>query len=302
MDDVTCPKCKTTKYRNPSMRLMVNVCGHGLCESCVELLFVKGSGSCPECNIPLRRTNFRIQLFEDASIDKEVEIRRRVLRDYCKTQNDFGSLRDYNDYLEMVEDIIFNLSNNVNVVETNRLIAEYKEANKEFLSKHKHRSIISQERLELEDIIAEERSVEAKRKLEDARIEAAVKISKVRDKEKLIDDLMFSEGDAKAIVEEHKVLRGTQVSNASELLAANRTALNIGGLVEEGLPYVYEEISQEFDGPSPPISEAEVNRQKYDVHIRPADESEKAAGYQESMAALRALQEAMSGLYFRCDA
>jgi len=43
MEDAACPKCKSTKYRNPSMKLMVNVCGHALCESCVELLFVKGN-------------------------------------------------------------------------------------------------------------------------------------------------------------------------------------------------------------------------------------------------------------------
>ncbi|KAA8582184.1 hypothetical protein FQN60_008924 [Etheostoma spectabile] len=30
MDDQGCPRCKTTKYRNPSLKLMVNVCGHTL--------------------------------------------------------------------------------------------------------------------------------------------------------------------------------------------------------------------------------------------------------------------------------
>jgi hypothetical protein len=40
--EAVCPRCKTTSYRNPNMKLMVNVCGHNLCESCVELLFVKG--------------------------------------------------------------------------------------------------------------------------------------------------------------------------------------------------------------------------------------------------------------------
>ena len=49
-----------------------------------EALFMKyllpGSGSCPECDVPLRRTNFRLQLFEDAFVDKEVDIRRRILR------------------------------------------------------------------------------------------------------------------------------------------------------------------------------------------------------------------------------
>lgn len=42
MDDIVCPRCKTTKYRCPSLTLMVNVCGHTLCENCVELLFAKG--------------------------------------------------------------------------------------------------------------------------------------------------------------------------------------------------------------------------------------------------------------------
>ena len=42
MEDQACPRCKTTKYRNPSLKLMVNICGHTLCESCVDLLFLKG--------------------------------------------------------------------------------------------------------------------------------------------------------------------------------------------------------------------------------------------------------------------
>ncbi len=131
MDDQECPRCKTTRYRNPSLKLMVNVCGHALCENCVELLFVRGSGiylcivswrklittyvqiydkvsilhflfmvfkgflliklfpwlkdfiivgACPQCNVPLRRTNFRVQLFEDPTVEKEVDIRRKILK------------------------------------------------------------------------------------------------------------------------------------------------------------------------------------------------------------------------------
>lgn len=42
MDDFVCPRCKTSKFQNPSLKMMVNVCGHGLCENCVDLLFLKG--------------------------------------------------------------------------------------------------------------------------------------------------------------------------------------------------------------------------------------------------------------------
>jgi len=51
------------------------------CENCVEVLFIRGSANCPECGIVLRRNNFRLQLFEDAFVEKEVEIRRKVLKE-----------------------------------------------------------------------------------------------------------------------------------------------------------------------------------------------------------------------------
>ena len=34
MDDQSCPRCLTTKYRNPKLKLMVNVCGHKLYVVC----------------------------------------------------------------------------------------------------------------------------------------------------------------------------------------------------------------------------------------------------------------------------
>lgn len=62
-------------------------------------MICSGSGSCPECGIPLRRSNFRQQLFEDSAVDKEVDIRKRILKEYNKRQEDFATLREYNDYL-----------------------------------------------------------------------------------------------------------------------------------------------------------------------------------------------------------
>lgn len=50
------------------------------CENCVEMLFVRGSGNCVQCDTPLRKSNFRVQLFEDPTVDKEVEIRKKVLK------------------------------------------------------------------------------------------------------------------------------------------------------------------------------------------------------------------------------
>ncbi|XP_053620109.1 CDK-activating kinase assembly factor MAT1 isoform X2 [Plodia interpunctella] len=198
MDDQACPRCKTTKYRNPSLKLMVNVCGHTLCESCVDLLFLKGSGSCPECNVPLRRSNFRVQLFEDPMVEKEIDIRKRVLKDYNKKEEDFATLREYNDYLEEIETIIFNLTNNIDVVNTNKKIEQYKKENREIIMKNKAK--IGQEELELEEILEIEKQMEDLRRAEIARMEQEAKKQKIREKEALIDELMFAEGDAKDIL------------------------------------------------------------------------------------------------------
>lgn len=123
-NELSCPRCKTNKYRNPALKLLVNVCGHSLCENCVDLLFVKGSASCPRCGLSLRRTNFRTQLFEDAIVEKEVDIRKRILRDFNKKEEDFDTLDEFNDYLEFVETIIYNLTNNIDVDSTKRKIGK----------------------------------------------------------------------------------------------------------------------------------------------------------------------------------
>ena len=258
---------------------------------------------------------FRLQLFEDAKIDKEVDIRRRILRDFNKTEMDFDSLRNFNDYLEMVEDIIFNLCNNIDILETNKKIAEYKEVNKAQIAKNKHKT--KTDLIELEDILAEEKLLADKAKAEVEEEEKLAKIRKVQNKEKLIDDLMFSESDAGSIIKSHEnnisatsELNGiAKYSSGADLVAASRAAkgnsqkqqlgLNAGNsiIVSEGMPYSYEPLSTYYEGPPPPSWDS-IKEDGYYRHIRPAEQSEKAGGYVENIACWRALQEAMCGLYF----
>lgn len=56
---------------------------------------------------------------------------------YNKTGQDFDTLREYNDYLESVEDIIYNLVYQIDVDETNAKIAEYKQQNRTQIAKTK---------------------------------------------------------------------------------------------------------------------------------------------------------------------
>nr|CAG4643445.1 EOG090X0BPM [Ilyocryptus agilis] len=305
-DQITCPKCKTTKYRNPSLVLMVNVCGHALCEACIDLLFVKGSGACPECQTPLRRSNFRVQLFEDPSVDKEVEIRRRILKEYNKRQEDFASLREYNDYLEEVETIIFNLVFDVDTVETNKMIDNYKRENRDLIQRNRNRC--TQEERELEELLDMERAQEKEKAGMYVSAELEEKKQKHKAREKLIDELMFSDADAKSIVASHvQAVASTAAKAETQLANKFSSGIQIGlrGAQnflpvpkQEDLPlYSYTAPVFDYNGPVPPPMES-LGRLNYFANIRPANVAERAGGYTEAMSCCRALQEAMAGLFY----
>lgn len=51
------------------------------CEGCIDSVFTRPSAACPECGLALRRNQYRAQQFEDSYIEKEVEIRKKVLKE-----------------------------------------------------------------------------------------------------------------------------------------------------------------------------------------------------------------------------
>ena len=63
----------------------------------------------------------------EKEVERESAIRRRVLRVFNKTEEDFETEEEYNDYLEMVEELIDNLVHGRDVSETNARIAAYRE-------------------------------------------------------------------------------------------------------------------------------------------------------------------------------
>lgn len=309
MEDQACPRCKTTKYRNPSLKLMVNVCGHTLCESCVELLFLKGSGSCPECLVPLRRNNFRVQLFEDPMVEKEVDIRKRILRDYNKREEDFATLDGYNDYLEEIESIVYNLCNNIDIINTNKRIEQYKKENREIIIRNKTR--VGREEYELEGMLELEKAQEESRRKELLELEAMQKKKKVRDKEALIDELMCSYKNAVDIVsefaekaeklrEEEKQLPppkpATQFSTGIKFSRSADHGFLPVPKDDDGPLYVHIVPVLYTGGPGLPTS-SEIETKGFIKHIRRENSPERAGGYKATIACQRALQEAMQGLF-----
>ncbi|KAB0374667.1 hypothetical protein FD755_013159 [Muntiacus reevesi] len=179
-----------------------------LCESCVDLLFVRGAGNCPECGTPLRKSNFRVQLFEDPTVDKEVEIRKKVLKIYNKREEDFPSLREYNDFLEEVEEIVFNLTNNVDLDNTKKKMEIYQKENKDVIQKNKLK--LTREQEELEEALEVERQENEQRRLFIQKEEQMQQILKRKNKQALLDELESSDLPVALLLAQHKD-RSTQL-------------------------------------------------------------------------------------------
>ncbi|KAF6227165.1 hypothetical protein HO133_008607 [Letharia lupina] len=202
-EDDICPVCKSSRYLNPSMRFLVNPeCYHKMCESCVDRIFSHGPAPCPVagCARTLRKARFRRQTFEDLHIEREVDIRRRVAGVFNKREEEFESLRDWNNYLEEVENLTWNLLQGVDVKETEKKLDAYKRQNEQEIKQNA--AIESQENANTEAQFAAQRE-QARLRREAARNE---ELDERREKEEgrreMVDMMARGDGDADTIARE----------------------------------------------------------------------------------------------------
>lgn len=85
-DEDICPVCKNSTYLQKNLRFKINTkCYHRICEGCVDRI-TSTQKKCPIAGctfaargvIP-RRSDYRVQTFEDLAIEREVDIRKRVM-------------------------------------------------------------------------------------------------------------------------------------------------------------------------------------------------------------------------------
>lgn len=145
--DEVCPVCKSSRYLQPNLRFLINPeCYHKICSSCVDRIFSHGPAQCPipRCGKTLRKARFRTQTFEDLQVEREVDIRKKVAAVFNKREDEFENLRDWNDYLNEVEDITFNLINQIDLPETEARFEAYRAAHEAEISENA--SLAEQER------------------------------------------------------------------------------------------------------------------------------------------------------------
>ncbi|KIX06581.1 uncharacterized protein Z518_04557 [Rhinocladiella mackenziei CBS 650.93] len=127
-----CPVCGSDPRTHPGLRFKINTkCYHRICEGCVDRNFSSGKAECPVggCHVNLWKREWRTQTFDDLKIEREVEIRRRVTKTLDRQEDEFETKRDYDDFLELREELIMNLVLRTDVAATNRKLREYALAN-----------------------------------------------------------------------------------------------------------------------------------------------------------------------------
>ena len=168
-DDI-CPVCKSNRYLNPSLQFLINPeCYHKMCSTCVDRIYTSGPASCPMpyCGKTLRKKGFHKAFFADLKVEREVDIRKRVGGVFNRRQEDFETLMDWNNYLEEVEGLVFELVEGS--VEVRRQAEErlrkYKEGNE--------RDIEANRRVGMEEVEAEKMREKAEREsLRERRLQA----------------------------------------------------------------------------------------------------------------------------------
>src|SRR5271170_719026 len=260
--DERCPVCKSDKYLNPNLKFLVNPdCYHKLyssppnravltnsCETCIDRIFTLGPAPCPQCGRILRKAKFRKQTFEDTIVEREVDIRQRINKSFNKRREDFKSLRAYNDYLEEVEDIIFNLVNGTDVKQTEAKVSAYEAENKSSIAANEARLKLESQAFTKQEQISRQQREQAR--LAAATADAEEAYERERQKTDLIRDLASSEGSAEKILARNKAaaLKRSSARRQNDeirMSGASSLALGIGaGSMED---------NEEDEGPFDPL-------------------------------------------------
>jgi CDK-activating kinase assembly factor MAT1 len=186
--------------------LMTNAdirCGHQFCISCVDReLSRKREFPCPHCQNPVKRVTLTQRTLDDVQCEKDTSWRRRVLKVFNKTPQDFPSLLEFNNYLEEVEDMIYSIVNEQPEAE------EFKLRVKEYEQKHKAEIVIRQSQRADEERSIQDRIAAEQRESERTRRE-------LREEEKAI-----ATAKRKLKQESTEVLLGEREEVSAELRAA----------------------------------------------------------------------------------
>ncbi|KAJ1507479.1 CDK-activating kinase assembly factor MAT1, partial [Coelomomyces lativittatus] len=120
---------------------------------------------------------------------------------YNKRQDDFSTVRLYNDFLEQVEEIIFNLVNEIDVKATEERVERYKKENQENIVKNLHKATLEQQAVQSYLELEHQRRIKSREEYE-SQLEAEIQ-AKETEKEAILNELQTSNRSASEILRHH---------------------------------------------------------------------------------------------------
>ncbi|KAK2623730.1 hypothetical protein QTJ16_006911 [Diplocarpon rosae] len=305
-DDI-CPVCKSNRYLNPSLQFLINPeCYHKMCSTCVDRIFTSGPASCPVpyCGRTLRKKGFHKAFFGDLKVEREVDIRKRVGLVFNRRQEEFETLLDWNNYLEEVESLIFDLveGSREDKLHAEEKLKRYKESNMGDIEDNRRAGL---EELEFERRREKaEKEAARQRRLAAIRDEEAAKLDVEQSKRDMLEKMANSDENAtKITMQAHKVIlkksgarRNLTESNGEANGSANGS-LTLRGLKKKEAP-VAEKAYDPFGGvdlaPSRYVLQDDYESEW--LSNAKTDQRHMAGGYSLGEYYARTMFEAFSGL------
>ena len=173
----------------------------------------------------IRKSQLQDKTLEELAYTKELSIRKKIMKDFNKSEDDFSTLDAYNDYLELVEDLIFDLVNGGEVAKqtAQKKWKDYRNENLIQIASNDARK--AEEERRLNQLIAQQqRTNEEQRQLQMK--EDAQHTSDVQRRQKQLMEVALGERDQSEVME----LRTTTTASAIDAapLTAEMQAAIIG--------------------------------------------------------------------------
>jgi len=79
--------------------------------SCIDGLFQFSQQSkCPGCNKKIEKKDFSETNIDGQNYNREATVRKQIERKVCMSESDFGTLTEFNDHLEFVMEIVYDMT------------------------------------------------------------------------------------------------------------------------------------------------------------------------------------------------
>ncbi|ETV86178.1 hypothetical protein, variant 1 [Aphanomyces astaci] len=212
---------------NTTMKMRISKCGHRYCDRCVKLEFQNHREiTCakPGCGKLVKKSQLQDKTKEEQDFNKDVTIRKKVLKTYNKTGEDFNSLDEYNAYLEAVEDLIFDLLSEDDAVKdaANAKWKQYKQENTLLINANEAKK--AEEERRILHVIEEQRRVTDDRRRVQQQEDNKFQLDVQRQKAQLME-VALGERDEKDV---EKIVNPTTAIPIDQPLSAEMEAAMMG--------------------------------------------------------------------------